>query len=137
MRTEAVTAHARQFLVDARPAAAAGRGLRDQPRTTGTGTAVATRVPERAPAETRRFLAYVLLDLATVDPELEDEPLVETLAVAREAGILAAYEEVAKQELAPSARAWEGFRRRAAERRMPAPTAPQAEPDPPAAEPAS
>ncbi len=87
MHSGAVTGHARQFLVDVRPTATWGGQRRpgrigpvQPPRPSSV------RVPAEASPETRRFLAYVLLDLATVDPDLEDEPLVECLAVAREAG---------------------------------------------------
>lgn len=119
MQTDAVTGHARQFLVDI--VASATRGWTRQAKGRPAGTVdrpVEARVPEGASKETRSFLGYVLLDLATVDPELDDEPLVECLAVAREAGIEKAFEDVAKKELALQTRAWESLRRRAAERRQ-------------------
>jgi len=129
MQTVDVTGHARQFLIDVRTSSGwsggrpAAADLRD-----AAAVPVDARVPAEASAETRRFLAYVLLDLATVDPDLGDESLVECLAVAREAGIDAAFEDVARKELAPNARTWEALKRRAADRRRvvvaPAPSEP-------------
>ncbi len=119
MQTDAVTGHARQFLVDVVASATRGWTRHAKGRPAGTiDRPVETRVPQEASKETRTFLGYVLLDLATVDPELDDEPLVECLAVAREAGIEKAFEDVAKKELAVQARAWETLKRRAAERRQ-------------------
>ena len=119
MQTDAVTGHARHFLVDVL-ATAPGRsrlGWTRQQSSDGATLPVETRVPEEASTETRRFLAYVLLDLATVDPDLDDEPLVECLAVAREAGIEPAFEALVKKEIGASAKSWESLRRRALERR--------------------
>ena len=143
LRTDALTAHARQFLVDTSPSARSGAPRRDRGASTGPSSAAAgtartnpaeppvvTRVPASTPTETRRFLAYVLLDLATVDAELEDEPLVEVLAVARVAGIGPTFEEVARKELTLGQRAWDGVVRRAATRRTAAPRAENAEPEP-------
>jgi len=120
MRTDAVVGHARQFLVDVAPSSSrrGWLGRRAARAADEAPTAVATVVPEDAPADTRRFLAYVLLDLATVDPELDDEPLVECLALAREAGVETTFEEVAKKELALNHRAWDALRKRARGRRM-------------------
>jgi hypothetical protein len=127
IRTDAVTGHARQFMVDLTPGVAGsggwfGRGGTGQSVTAPPG-AVATRVPDDAPTETRRFLAYVLLDLATVDADLADESLVECLAVAREAGFEATFEEVARKELAMNGRAWDAARRRSEGRRHATPPA--------------
>jgi hypothetical protein len=118
MRTDALTAHARQFLVEL--------------RATPQAVAIDARVPADASPETRRFLAYVLLDLATVDPDLGDESMIECLAVAREAGIDAAFGEVARKELAPNARTWAALERRALDRRQPAIPPMVAAPPPPA-----
>jgi hypothetical protein len=79
---------------------------------------VGVRVPDEASKETRTFLAYVLLDLSTVDAELDDEALVECLAVAREAGIEKAFEDVVKKELGVNARAWGSLGHRAVGRRQ-------------------
>jgi peptidase M48-like protein len=143
MQTGDVTSHARQFLVDVRTSYGwAGTRLASADVRDAPAIPVDARVPAEASMETRRFLAYVLLDLATVDPDLGDESLIECLAVAREAGIDAAFEEVARKELAPNARTWEALQRRAADRRRmvvgPVPSdTPEPEPsaDPPAAPP--
>jgi hypothetical protein len=121
MQTDAVTGHARQFLVDVAASAGSGWARSATARAAeAPGAPVGARVPAEASKETRTFLAYVLLDLATVDPELDDGPLVECLAVVREAGIEQAFEEVARTELAIQARAWDSLKRRATERRQPA-----------------
>ena len=120
LRTDPVASHARQFMIDvaATPSADRGwRGVAKHIESAMPAPPVEARIPEGAQAETRRFLSYVLLDLATVDPDLDDEGLVETLAVAREAGIASAFEEVARRELSINARTWEAIRRRSAERR--------------------
>jgi hypothetical protein len=126
IRTDAVIGHARQFMVDITPGVAASGGWF---RGAGTGQsahappeAVATRVPDDAPTETRRYLSYVLLDLATVDADLADESLVECLAVAREAGFEETFEEVARKELTMNGRAWDAARRRSEGRRHAAPS---------------
>ncbi len=119
MQTDAVTGHARQFLVDVLATAAGrSRGWPRQQLADGAARPVETRVPDEASTETRRFLAYVLLDLATVDPDLDDEPLVECLAVAREAGIEPAFETLVKKEMGTNAKSWESLRRRALGRRQ-------------------
>ena len=119
MRTDAVIGHAGQFLVDLSPSSAQRSWLgRAKGRPADApATSVGVLVPEAASKETRRFLAYVLLDLATVDPDLADEALVECLAIARVAGIEAAFEDVAKKELGVKARAWDALGRRAMGRR--------------------
>jgi hypothetical protein len=105
-RGEAVLAHARQFFPDVGVAAGAGAA----PSASGPvwGTAEGPRpVPERATESTRRYLAYVLLDVVTVDPDLDEEEAVRrALAHARAAGLAAAFEAVARAELGLSAAAW-------------------------------
>jgi hypothetical protein len=91
LRTEPVLGHARQFF----PAETGGPG---QGVRFPDGLAV-TPIPVDASTETRRYLAYVLLDLATVDPEYDDQALVELLAVARLAGLGPAFEGVIRKEL--------------------------------------
>lgn len=50
-------------------------------------------------AATHDYLAYVLLDLATVDPERREEGLTHAMTVAREAGIDEAFARIARSEL--------------------------------------
>ena len=121
IRTDAVTGHARQFLVDVtagvgQPRGWLGRGGAGRSADAASET-VEARLPEDAPAETRRYVSYVLLDLATVDADLADESLLECLAVAREAGFEATFEEVARKELGMNSRAWDALRRRSEGRR--------------------
>jgi hypothetical protein len=47
---------------------------------------------------TRQYLCYLLLDLATADPELGDDGLIASLRVARRAG-LSEYDDLADDEL--------------------------------------
>ncbi|HET6743576.1 MAG TPA: hypothetical protein VFH76_31770, partial [Kribbella sp.] len=54
--------------------------------------------PRPLAAATVRYLCYLLLDLATADPELGDDGLVASLAVARRSG-LSGYVDVADDEL--------------------------------------
>lgn len=54
--------------------------------------------PRRLTAATRQYLCYLLLDLATADPELGDDGLIASLAVARRAGLLE-YDDLADDEL--------------------------------------
>jgi hypothetical protein len=70
LRTEAVLALARQYFPDF------------------TGETVDDAVlPPDATAETRRYLAYVLLDLAVADPDLEDRGLAAALRLGRRLGV--------------------------------------------------
>jgi Zn-dependent protease with chaperone function len=90
VRTDAVLAHARQFFPDLVPAA---------------GGQAAFTVPEGATAATRRYLAYVLLDLATVDPDLEDVGLLAALTLAARTGLGGTVADAAAHEkLVPAAR---------------------------------
>ena len=136
MRTDALVAHARQFLVETAPSAQTGRSGRSRGRPSTSEadeSPVETRVADDTPPETARFLAYVLLDLGTVDPDLDDESLVEVMAVAREAGLAGAFEEVAKRELELSARSWDGLKKRARSRRTARGSASPTAPEPTAA----
>jgi hypothetical protein len=130
-RTEAVVAHARQYFPDldpmpGPPGAAPAWGTPDP--------GAARVVPDAASAATRRYLGYVLLDLVTADPDLDDEDAVSrALAVAHRVGLGAAFEEVARAELSLSAAVWRrllaGVPRPAGE--TPAPAAdPAPAPDP-------
>jgi hypothetical protein len=50
-------------------------------------------------ASTRSFLCYLLLDLATVDPDTGDDGMVAMMALARRAGMGATYDDLADDEL--------------------------------------
>ncbi len=50
-------------------------------------------------ASTRSFLCYLLLDLATIDPDTGDAGMVAMMALARRAGMGPAYDELADDEL--------------------------------------
>lgn len=54
--------------------------------------------PRALAAATRQYLCYLLLDLATADPELGDDGLIASMAVARRAG-LTEYDDLADDEL--------------------------------------
>ncbi|MEU4393521.1 M48 family metalloprotease [Kribbella sp. NPDC023855] len=54
--------------------------------------------PRRLTPATRQYLCYLLLDLATADPELGDDGLIASLALARRAG-LSEYDDLADDEL--------------------------------------
>jgi hypothetical protein len=54
--------------------------------------------PRALTAATRQYLCYLLLDLATADPELGDDGLIASLRVARRAG-LSEYDDLADDEL--------------------------------------
>lgn len=121
IRTDAVVGHARQFLVETAPSASARRDGRGRGRTSEaspTAGPVQVRLTDGTPKETLLFLSYVLLDLATVDPDLDDEAIVEVLAVTREAGLAATFEEVARKELGLNQRAWDAFAKRSRDRRV-------------------
>jgi hypothetical protein len=138
MRTDAVVGHARQFLVEVAPSASGNRRERgwSANQTAAVAPPVEVRLAEDLPKETAQFLSYVLLDLATVDPDLEDEPIVEVAAVAREAGLAPTFGELARRELGLSARAWDVLWKRSQERRAGAPADAAAAPpdaEPPAA----
>ncbi len=51
------------------------------------------------PIETRDYFAYVLLDLATCDPERAEDALCTALVVAREAGLAPQFKKIARKEL--------------------------------------
>jgi hypothetical protein len=79
MAGEAVLAHARLFFPDLAAAPAA---------------ADTVPVPAQASEATRRYLCYVLLDLATVDPDLEDAGLAEARTVAAAAHLADDFQQV-------------------------------------------
>ena len=71
-------------------------------------------VPSPATPETTRYLAYVLLDLATVDPAAAEAGLAAAAAVASAVGLARPFEEVARRELELGERAWDRVGRLAA-----------------------
>jgi hypothetical protein len=104
-QTEPVIAHARQFFPDlsvSRPVPSAGSG-----GDWGSPGFTVRPVPAGVSAQTRRYLGYVLLDLITVDPDLDVE-----LAVARAVRFAAALglssdlDPLIRAELQLSAAAW-------------------------------
>jgi hypothetical protein len=101
-RTEAVVTHARQYFPDLDPFPGGA------PPAWGTPAAGAARVvPGAATPATLRYLAYVLLDAVTADPDLDDEAATgRALAIAHRIGLGAAFEEVARAELTHSAGTW-------------------------------
>lgn len=121
IRTDAVVGHARQFLVETAPSASTRRdgwGRKRASEVSPASPPVQVRLSDGTPKETLRFLSYVLLDLATVDPDLDDEGMAEVLAVARETGLAAAFEEVARKELGLGQRAWDALAKRSLDRRV-------------------
>jgi hypothetical protein len=86
VRTDAVLAHAHQFFPGLEPAV----------RTTPAA------VPPQATEATRRYLAYVLLDLATVDPDLDDAGLTAVRSLADRVGLGPALAEaITREQLDP------------------------------------
>ena len=77
-------------------------------------SAVPRPVPSPATPETLRYLAYVLLDLATVDPAAEEAGLAAAIAVAAGVGLAEPFAEVARRELELGERAWDRVARLAA-----------------------
>jgi hypothetical protein len=133
-RTDLMLAHTRAFFPDLVP----GPPMTSTPPTTNTGPTTGTTpttgtpaavppvpvppipsVPPPAAADlpetTRRFLGYVLLDLATVDPDLEDRPLIAAQELAGRLGFGEIFAELVRAELTEPARA----RRTAARRTGP------------------
>lgn len=94
LRTEAVLAQARQFFADLdldRAGATAGGDLSES---------------------VARYFGFVLLDLATADPDLADEALAAALACADEGGFGASFEKLARKELRLTAANAADLRRR-------------------------
>lgn len=83
LRTDAVLAHARLFFPDVTPA---------------DGAAATFQAPTRLSDATRQYLGYVLLDLATVDPDLEEAGLLAALTLAARSGLGDAVQAVAARE---------------------------------------
>lgn len=85
MRTECVMTHARRFFPD---------------ETFAAGSPPVALQLEPSIAE---YFAYVLLDFAVIDPDLEDEGLAWMTRAARELGLRDAFQKVARKELRLSA----------------------------------
>jgi predicted SprT family Zn-dependent metalloprotease len=84
-QTPAVLAHARMFFNDFRPAPA-------------KDAAVPARL-KFSDAKFQEYLGYLLLDFATVDPDLDDMPLAAALDLSRELEMDAQFEKLAAREL--------------------------------------
>lgn len=84
-RTERAMAHARAFFPDFAPAVSVDDAL---------ATDLST-----SDGETQEYLAYLLLDFAAVDPELEEFSLAASLAWSDRLGVAAAFEKIAAKEL--------------------------------------
>lgn len=103
MRTDAVLGHARAFFPDA-------GALVD-------AIQVDTSAEQQLAESSRRYLAYVLLDLAVADRDLDRQPLVEALAVAGAMGIEEELESIIDSELRLTAAERRTVQRGATERR--------------------
>lgn len=106
LRTEALVAHARLFFPDFEPAGRlAETNPASRPQSLGAGTATEA---------TRKYLCFVLLDLATVDRSLEQQPLGAALRLATALGLEDEFLSVATEELTLSKRALGKLRKDAA-----------------------
>lgn len=95
--TDAVLAHAHQFFPD----------LPVPERGAEWGSPSVAPLPADLSPATRQYLAYVLLDLVAVDPELDlERSVAEGMRHAGRIGLGEAFTEVAKAELGLSATAW-------------------------------
>jgi hypothetical protein len=102
LRTEAVLLHAGGFFDPpvAEPPPPAGRLPRfDEPWPVRPVDGAPAPRPRRLSDATRKFLCYLLLDLATVDPETGDKGLVAAMTLARRTGLSEAYDDLADDEL--------------------------------------
>jgi hypothetical protein len=98
---DAVLAHVRQFFPDLSPSVVSGTDVWGSP-----GFEVRP-LPDGLSEQTRRYLGYVLLDLITVDPDLDVEIAVaRALGFAEQLGIAADLDRLARAELELSAAAW-------------------------------
>ena len=103
VRTEPVLGHAEGFF-DPAPAdgvpAYAGRFPRlDEPWQPRPVDGAPVPAMRRLAASTRAFLCYLLLDLATVDPDTGEDGLVAMMRLARRIGIGPAFDDLADDEL--------------------------------------
>ncbi len=91
LRTDTVLAHARQYFPDL--------GQHDPDHRSGSVQTAPVLLPERTSEETRRYLGYVLLDLATVD-DLDDAGATAAGQLADRLGFGPDFAELARVELA-------------------------------------
>ncbi|WP_405062699.1 M48 family metalloprotease [Kribbella sp. NBC_01505] len=97
--TEAVAVAAAGFADPSAPLGVPGAAVRfDEPLAVRPVDGAPLPRPRPLADSTRRYLAYLLLDLATVDPDTGDDGLVAALRIARRTG-LGGYVEVADSEL--------------------------------------
>ena len=99
-QTEAVLGHAKSYFPDFTPDDAAGDALPE---------------PAFSEAGLQRYFAFVLLDFAAVDPELERLPLVAALELSRHLGWEDTFDKLAAKELRLKAREVKKLRESAAE----------------------
>jgi peptidase M48-like protein len=101
LRTDAVLAHAAGFFDPPSdvPAPSGPFPRADQPWRPRPVDGAPVPAARELAASTRSFLCYLLLDLATVDPDTGDGGMVAMMALARRAGLGAAYDELADDEL--------------------------------------
>jgi hypothetical protein len=105
-QSESVLAHGRQFFPDlsVQPAALEGAAAEDQ---WGSPGYVTRPIPDDTSPQTRRYLGYVLLDLVTVDPDLDLElSLGRAVRFAGRIGLGPDFDKLARTELQLSAAAW-------------------------------
>lgn len=99
LRTDAIATAAAGFADPPGPLGVPGGAVRfDEPLSVRPVDGAPLPRPRPLAAATVRYLCYLLLDLATADPELGDDGLVASLAVARRSG-LSGYIDVADDEL--------------------------------------
>jgi len=100
LRTDAVATAAAGFADPPGPLGVPGGAMSrfDEPLTVRPVDGAPMPRPRPLTEATRRYLCYLLLDLATADPETGDDGLVASLAIARRSG-LKGYDDVADDEL--------------------------------------
>lgn len=99
LRTDAVATAAAGFADPPGPLGVPGGAVRfDEPLSIRPVDGAPLPRPRPLTDATKRYLSYLLLDLATTDPETGDDGLVASLVVARRAG-LTGYADVADDEL--------------------------------------
>jgi hypothetical protein len=103
IRTESVLAHAAGFFDppprSGVPAPSGPFPRVDQPWRPRPVDGAPVPAARELAASTRSFLCYLLLDLATIDPDTGDDGMVAMMALARRAGIGSTYDDLADDEL--------------------------------------